>query len=82
MVDPVELHLNKKLYLSIEGLIKKKLQDTGQDNRSIKGTLLFPKVNNMSIRIYKRLDTDPDININKNSSHGVDFIFTGLLNSR
>ena len=43
MLDPVEPHLNKILYLSLAELMKN-LQDKGQDDKSGKGTLVFPKL--------------------------------------
>ena len=81
MVDPVQPHLNKSLYLPLPELMNN-LQDRGQDDKSGYGTLVFPKIKILSKKIYQLLNKDPTINITKNSTRGVQSIYKGLLGRR
>ena len=81
MVDPVEPFLNETLYLSFEELMKN-LQDKGIDDKSGKGTLVFPKLKKMVIKMWKLLDKDPHVNITRNAGHGTNIIIRGLLVKR
>ena len=81
MVDPVEPHLNKSLYLPLPELMNN-LQDRGQDDKSGNDTLVFPKIKRLSKKIYQLLNKDPTVNITKNSTRGVQSIYKGLLSRR
>ena len=81
MVDPVEPHLNVALYVPFDELMKN-LQDKGTDDKSGKGTLVFPKLKKISAKIYRMLDKDPNVNITKNAGRGALTILNGLLNQR
>ena len=55
MVYPVEPHLNEALYLPFEELMKN-LQDKGIDDKSGKGTLVFPKLKKIATKMWKLLE--------------------------
>ena len=81
MVDPVEPHLNEILYLLFKELMKN-LQDKGTDDKSGKGTPVFPKLKKILANIYRLLDKDPHVNITKNAGRGATTILKGLLSKR
>ena len=81
MVDPVEPHPNETLYLPFEELMKN-LQDKGIDDKSSKGTLVFPKLKKIATKMWKLLDKDPYVNITKNAGRGTNTIFKGLLGQK
>ena len=81
MVNPVKPHLNEALYLPLEELMKN-LQDKVTDDKSGKGTLVFPKIKNILKKMYKLLATNRHIIINKNPVRVADIICRGLLTQR